>query len=218
MCHTSDEIARVHDLILLRSGNLDNVCMDEPPWVSLAVRRTPWVVVRRSRAPAGTLAIGVRGTARNQRWGGFMDLSRVALNKKPSQLRSSLARNFRRTVPAFKALAFVERALAHVELDWGPAGSVGFELATGDPVTTDESDLDLVLYAPKPVDLTMARDLWLALAAAPAKVDVRIETPRCGFSLEEYARAESKEILIRAPAGHRLVEDPWALWDEGGTQ
>jgi len=218
MSHTHDEVPRVHDLILLRSGDVDPACVAELPWVSSALRRTPWVVVRRAPAPEGTLAVGVRGTARSERWGGFVRLSQVALTKRPSQLRSYLAQSSRRTIPALKALTSVEITLEHTDLDWGPAGSVGFELATGDPVTTEGSDLDLVLFAPNQIDPITTRDLWMTLSASPAKVDIRVETPLCGFSLEEYARAESAKILIRTTAGHRFAKDPWAMPYERETR
>jgi phosphoribosyl-dephospho-CoA transferase len=209
---------RVHDLILLRSGDVGTASMAKPPWVTPALRHTPWVVVRRAHAPKGKLAVGVRGTTREERWGGFIELSQVALTKKPSQLRSSLAHYSRRTIPALKALTFVETVLAHTNLDWGPAGSIGFELATGNPVATEGSDLDVVLFASQRVDAVTARDIWLALGASPVKVDLLIETRFCGFSLEEYARSKSTKILIRMPSCRRLVEDPWALPDERETK
>ena len=218
MFHTVDALPRVHDLVLLRSGDVGTACMAEPPWVTPALRHTPWVVVRRTPAPPGKLAVGVRGAVREQRWGGFIELSQVALTKKPSQLRCSLPRDCRRMIPALKALTFIETVLEHMDLDWGPAGSVGFELATGNPVATEGSDLDVVVFASRRIDAVTARDLWLSLAASPAKIDLRIETPVCGFSLEEYARAESTKVLIRRPAGRRLVEDPWAVPDERGKR
>jgi phosphoribosyl-dephospho-CoA transferase len=192
--------------------------MAKPPWITPALRHKPWVVVRRAPAPHGKLAVGVRGAARDQRWDGFIELSQVALTKKPSQLRCCLARDCRRMIPALKALAFIEAVLAQMDLDWGPAGSVGFELATGNPVATEESDRDVVLFASRRIDAVTARDLWLSLAASPARIDLRVETPVCGFSLEEYARTESTKILIRMPSGHRLVEDPWVLPDERETK
>jgi phosphoribosyl-dephospho-CoA transferase len=214
MSDARHELPRVHDLILLSSGDVDGACMAEPPWVHLALRHTPWVVARRAPAPNGKLAVGVRGAARGERWGGFVELSRAVRKKRPSQLRSYLARDSRRAIPALKALTFVETELIHTDFDWGPAGSVGFELATGAPVATEGSDLDLVLFAPKRIDPMTARDLWVTLAASPTKVDVLVETPFCGFSLEEYTRAESTQILIRLPEGRRLVDDPWTLLDE----
>jgi hypothetical protein len=36
-----------------------------------------------------------------------------------------------------------------------------------------------------------------------------VETPVCGFTLEEYATARSAKILLRYPDGVRLGEDPW---------
>jgi phosphoribosyl-dephospho-CoA transferase len=42
-----------------------------------------------------------------------------------------------------------------------------------------------------------------------ANVDVRVETPMCGFALEEYASASSAKILLRYQDGVRLGEDPW---------
>ncbi|MBB5061790.1 hypothetical protein HDF15_000115 [Granulicella mallensis] len=140
-----------------------------------------------------------------------MDMADVALIKRPAQLRVSLAHDSRKSVPALKTLALVERELTDLDLSWGPVGSVGFELATGDRVISEASDLDLALFAPQRIDHAIARDLWGTLSSLPAKVDVRIETPYCGFSLEEYALRRSAKILIRTPDGQQLVEDPWDI-------
>lgn len=144
-----------------------------------------------------------------------MDVADIALIKWPLQLRVSLAHNSRREVPALKALTLVERELTDIDFSWGPVGSVGFELATGDRVITETSDLDLALFALQRIDHAIALDLWDTLSALPAKVDARIETPGCGFSLEEYALRRSAKILIRTPDGQQLVEDPWDITAEG---
>lgn len=206
---------RVHDLLLLRAGRVHPACMAEPSWVPMAMRRSPWVVVRRVSAPAGKVAVGVRGGDRSQRWGGLVDVADIALIKRPYQLRVSLAHDSRRKVPALKALTLVERKLADIDFSWGPVGSVGFELATGDRVITETSDLDLVLVAPQRIAHAIARDLWDTLSSLPAKVDVRVETPCCGFSLEEYALRRSTKILIRTPDGQHLAEDAWDVSDKG---
>jgi phosphoribosyl-dephospho-CoA transferase len=44
-----------------------------------------------------------------------------------------------------------------------------------------------------------------------AKVDVRVETPLCGFALAEYALASSPRILLRYAEGVRVGEDPWQV-------
>jgi phosphoribosyl-dephospho-CoA transferase len=114
-------------------------------------------------------------------------------------------------VPALAALFWIEGQLDRSELDWGPVGSVGFELATGKQVVTATSDLDLALFAQKRFTRDAAHDLWGVMSAAPAKVDVRVETPYCGFSLEEYAREGTEQVLVRLPASRKLAEDPWAI-------
>lgn len=209
------EASRVHDILLLRSGRVHAACMAEPPWVQRAMRRSPWVVVRRVNAPTGKVAVGIRGSERSRRWGGLADVTDVGLIKRPPQLRVSLAHDSRREVPAIKALALVERELADIDLSWGPVGSVGFELAAGDRVISERSDLDLALFVPQKIAHAIARDLWDTLSSLPAKVDARIETPHCGFSLEEYALRRSTKILIRTPDGQQLVEDPWGVPGEG---
>jgi phosphoribosyl-dephospho-CoA transferase len=113
-------------------------------------------------------------------------------------------------VPALAALDWLEQQLDKRQLDWGPVGSVGFELATGQQVTTETSDLDLALFAPARFTRDTARDLWSLMKDAPAKVDARVETLHCGFSSEEYA-GEGREVLVRLPASCKLAEDPWAI-------
>jgi phosphoribosyl-dephospho-CoA transferase len=98
---------------------------------------------------------------------------------------------------------------ADLPLPWGPGGSVGFEIASGRKVTTDSSDLDLVIRAQQRITVDEARFLLDRTQGLEAKVDVRVEAPVCGFALEEYASASSVKILLRYPDGVRLGEDPW---------
>jgi phosphoribosyl-dephospho-CoA transferase len=94
-------------------------------------------------------------------------------------------------------------------LPWGPGGSVGFELASGRKVTTEASDLDLVIRAQQRITLEEAKLLLDRTQGLEAKVDVRVETPVCGFALREYASASVAKILLRFPDGGSLGEDPW---------
>jgi phosphoribosyl-dephospho-CoA transferase len=89
------------------------------------------------------------------------------------------------------------------------AASVGFELASGRKVTTEASDLDLVIRAVERIDAEEARVLLERTIGLEARVDVRVETPVCGFAFEEYVSASSAKILLRYPDGVRLGEDPW---------
>jgi phosphoribosyl-dephospho-CoA transferase len=209
-----NQVPRVHDLLLLRSKPMIQSLPEPPAWLNSALNGSLWVVVRRGFSPAGTIAVGIRGTDRCERWEGFIDASEIEIRKSPAQLRFLRAQQSRRTLPAFQALAFLESCFTEIGLEWGPGGSVGFELASGRAVVRDQSDLDLVIFAPERIAHKEALDLWKQVSASPNKVDALVETPYCGFSLEEYATRESETILLRTPSGRVLGRDPWAASEE----
>jgi phosphoribosyl-dephospho-CoA transferase len=198
-----------HDLLLVKSTAIEEACMAEPTWVRPALAKYPWVVARRAVSPKDRIAVGVRGQERQQRWGGFMRKDQVVEVIAPWHLRSGLANTVRLRLPAMQSLRFLELELASLPNDWGPGGSVGYELASRAPVVTRESDLDLVISAPERFARDFAQHLLKKIALAPAKVDVRIEAPWCGFSLEEYVRRNSEDLLVRTSKGPRLTTDPW---------
>jgi phosphoribosyl-dephospho-CoA transferase len=211
MDDASQHSFQVHDLLLLRRGLISAADGAQPAWVTSRPSSHHWVVVRRSAAPDGLVAIGVRGSERQQRWGGYADLSDIIERVRPSQLSSHRLRGARIMAPALTALSWLETRLDHRELDWGPVGSVGFELVTGQQVVTATSDLDIALFAPVRFTRETARDLWNLLRKAPAKIDVRVETSVCGFSLEEYAREGEGNVLMRLPDRRQFAKDPWSI-------
>lgn len=202
-------IPYAHDLLLVKSTTIEEACIAEPTWVRPALEKYPWVIARRAISAEDRVAVGVRGQERRQRWGGFMRKDQIVKGITPWHLRSGLANTVRLSLPAIQSLRFLEIELASLSNDWGPGGSVGYELVSGAPVVTQESDLDLVLSAPDRFDRDFVQHLWKKILLAPAKVDVRIETPWCGFSLEEYVRRNSEKLLVRTSTGPRLTADPW---------
>src|ERR1700735_4631878 len=58
---------QVHDLLEIESGSLATGSIAQPPWVRKMLIDCPWVVVRRGEAPAGYIAVGVRGGSRGER-------------------------------------------------------------------------------------------------------------------------------------------------------
>jgi phosphoribosyl-dephospho-CoA transferase len=86
---------------------------------------------------------------------------------------------------------------------------VGFELATGVPVVKPESDLDIVIYADRPIPAAIASALCGCANGLAAPVDIRVETPSSGFALREYTRNWPAPILLRTAAGVMLGADPW---------
>jgi phosphoribosyl-dephospho-CoA transferase len=201
----------VHDLILLRTESAVISTQGDPACPYLNPNRRPWVVVRRGRISDGLIPVGVRGMQRHERWAGFARLSEVLETRRPDQLRLLLAEDSRRGLQAFQTLSYLESQLVGLNMSWGPGGSVGYELASGIPAVRDGSDLDLILFAPKKLNITKAQDLWRMISSAPGKVDALIETPFCGFSLEEFVTTSPRKILLRTSDGRILGYTPWNL-------
>ena len=208
---TASQLPLVHDLVLLNSYEVNAAHAAETDWIINTLKQCPWVVVRRTLAPDGKISIGIRGEERHQRAGCFACYEQIEKLLSPKHLQSDLIARDRRALPALQSLIFIEKELSSFPLDWGPGGSVGYELASERHVVHAKSDLDLVIRAPESLDRKFAEELWAILLASPGKIDCRVETPACGFSLEEYVRSETASLLVRTPAGPVLVSDPWQL-------
>ena len=205
--------APTHDLIRLREPIALTVNAPVPAWVEPALRRAPWVVVRRGHVRDGMIPVGVRGPARPQRFAALLAVGEIADRLSPEDLTDSLyaiERARRDASPALAALARVAPILARRGHRWGPGGSVGFEIATGVLTATSSSDLDLILRQDRRLEPGKAIELRAALAeaAAPARIDVLLETPCGGVSLTDLA-AMPGQVLVRTPDGARLSDDPW---------
>ena len=207
----------VHDLILLRTESAVISTEGGPVCPFLNSNQRPWVVVRRGGIPDGLIPVGVRGSQRHERCAGFTESSEVLEIRRPDQLRLMLAKNSRRELQAFRTLSYLESHLVHLDMSWGPGGSVGYELASGIPAVRADSDLDFILFAPKQLDITEAQDLWRMISSAPGKVDALVETPFCGFSLEEFATTSPRRILLRTSDGRILGSNPWNLSNGGDS-
>ncbi|MFC7448065.1 malonate decarboxylase holo-ACP synthase [Rhodococcus daqingensis] len=218
----------VHDLIRLDSavsgsrleGHGERQAM--PGWACERLRAVPWVVVRRAGvSEEGSvnpkLAVGVRGPERWQRLALDIPLSGVAAVIRPEDLLSrigGIARTRVESVPALAALPAVASIMTRTGFAWGPGGSVGFELATDTVTARRDSDLDIVVRAPRPLERAQAAELHSALSALPVRVDTQLETILGAVVLEEFACGPSA-MLLRTPAGPRLVSDPWDAGELG---
>jgi phosphoribosyl-dephospho-CoA transferase len=198
---------QVHDLLQINHASLGSGNAAEPSWVRQTILDCPWVVVLRAQSAFGHIAVGVRGDRRSDRWAACCEKSLVRDIVRPEELLWR-DRDAQRT-PALRALQKMSERWADLTLPWGPGGSVGFELASGRKVTTQASDLDLIIRAAGQIGVDEARVLLDRTVGLEAKVDVRVETPVGGFSLEEYVSASSAKILLRYPGGARLGKDPW---------
>lgn len=212
---TTGGSALTHDLIRLRDPSVLTADAPAPPWVEEVLQRAPWVVVRRGRISRGRIPVGVRGSARHERFAALVPVSAVIDRRSPEELVSSIDaidEQRKHRVPALGALDRVALLLEQHNHGWGPGGSVGFEITTGIPTATSASDLDLVVRQPRRLDPSAAAELWVALteAGAPARVDVILETPAGGVLLADWAKAPH-QVLLRTPGGPCLVDDPWSV-------
>ena len=182
-----------------------------PAWAEATLARAAWVVVRRAGSCDGLIPVGVRGATRAERLAAWLSPRAVLECLTPPQLAAracwqSGARAAQ--VPALAALEAVAALMRRQLLDWGPCGSVGFELASGIATATADSDLDLMVEARTPLTRAAAAQLQAALALLPVRADVLLEGPQGAVALGEYAAAR-RPLLLRTADGPRLVDDPW---------
>ncbi len=200
---------RPHDLLRIAPSSWDDV----PAWVETALKRAPFIVVRRAPFTDGRIPIGVSGANRGDRFGTWIDSQHVVDVIRPEDLVVLQGpAEHRRDLPAFALLRQIAPVCTATTLAWGPTGSTGFELASRMPTVTEASDLDLVIRMPAPMRETEATALLDTLTRAAEalhiRIDVQVETPNGAISLAEYARPH-RRIMLRHVDGPRLVADPW---------
>lgn len=210
-CDDMPQTFRPHDLLWLADATALFSPDPLPGWLKHAWQPNLPVVVRRAPSAEGQIAVGIRGTERSQRCGLWADCNLVVGVATPESLAETLDRADPAriaTIPALQTLMALAPLLDESGLAWGVTGSAGFELASGQPVLRDTSDLDLVICCPvAPPSSTMNR-LLTTFMHQPCRVDAQLETPLGGVALAEWARAPS-EVLVKTTAGPRLLADPW---------
>lgn len=170
---------------------------------------TKSVVVRRGVLTHHQVPIGIRGPKRCQRWAAWCPPSAIQRIVTPMDLLKQVeTMNDWQFSPVRRALRSLVNSWHSLTDPWGPAGSFGFELATGKPTTTSRSDLDVVIYADEPLSRSEAQRLLVSTQDLNVTVDIRVETPVCDFSAE-YVRSTGNTILLRTCAGLVLSDDPW---------
>lgn len=204
----------VHDLLRVRGSDALMNRGPAPEWVNEALSRAPWVVVRRAPAEGEFIPVGVRGQNRGERFASFVHSSSIVECVSPENLSSSQA--WKRAVrleelPAMHALLRAEAIFQGSDLLWGPSGSVGFELASGLPITLRTSDLDLIV---RMSDLLIPPSTTRKLLAivervetTGVRVDLLLETRKGAMALLEYAGGGTN-LLLRTVHGPRLIRHP----------
>jgi phosphoribosyl-dephospho-CoA transferase len=178
---------------------------DAPEWCVEVVGLGHPVVVRRALVGVDQVAVGVRGCSRDQRYATVMTLSDIQRRVQPEQLVSVAGAQ---DWPALRALRQIQSVMSALGLTWGVVGSAGFELASGVSALHQDSDLDLILRTPRFFDRQAAARLLAALDGGICPIDLQLQTPLGAVALREWA-GSSRQVLLKAAEGARLVSDPW---------
>jgi phosphoribosyl-dephospho-CoA transferase len=200
---------RVHDLLEINGRLLTATLPSPPAWLADCLGEGSYVVARRSSAAENQIPIGICGEQRNQRFPTVIPRRLVRSILTPSQLLRLAGNVTSPQLPALRSLVSLKRRWAGLDWPWGPIGSVALTLATGSQRAKADSDLDIVLEAADRFTTSDAKMLFASALRLPARVDIRIETPFCGFSLFEFGWARSDSILLKTPEGPILGSDPW---------
>ncbi|MBA5689862.1 malonate decarboxylase holo-ACP synthase [Rugamonas apoptosis] len=191
-------------------------CLDGegPVWLDGAwLARAP-LVVRREAVISDRVPVGARGLRRNQRCAGYAWAGALVRHVSPAMLAQRVADDGARfasaavDLPCVAALLALASRLNALGLEWGPAGGVGFWLASELPVLSPTSDLDLLVRAHARLDPAVIAVLNTLQESAPCRLDIQIDTGVGGFALSEYA-AGAGRVLLKTARGPLLLADPW---------
>jgi phosphoribosyl-dephospho-CoA transferase len=201
---------RVHDLVEIAEGS-ELLSISTPGWATRALGGSRTIVVTRGQAPQGFLYVGIRGPTRGERHAALLREQDVKSRRTPESLAAK--KNWNEypgitRLPALQSLALVADYAAQEHLDWGPAGSVGYQLATGIHTVYAQSDLDVVLRCNVRLDFRRLKRFQELASSAPARVDVILEGPLGGVALCDFLRSPER-CLIKTSLGPRIDAFRW---------
>jgi len=202
---------KTHDLLKIKDVNQFLKYIQQNNWINEAIRRAPFVVVRRSILTSSLIPVGIRGFERSQRFAASLSYNNISDKISPEQISKSKlweTNEHIKNTKIYNVLQSIDYILEQEGLSWGPTGSTGFELVSGMPTVNKNSDLDIIIRAKKPLDLNTAIRVKEKLDEIPFVIDSLIETPEGSISLIEYSK-NIHPILLRTVNGPYLVTDPW---------
>ena len=198
-----NEGIQAHDLLWGMTPQMlpDNV----PDWAIQVLFEQQPVVVRRAVTSMNMVAVGIRGSQRNQRFATEMPIQAITKKVSPESLIEKDLSSF----PHLRhKLQRVYKAMQSFALPWGYTGSVGYELATGLKTVTENSDVDLLIRTGQVISKTEAQSILKVLEDLGINTDVQLQTPLGGVALKEWARATGA-VLLKQNDKAVLVQNPW---------
>lgn len=203
-----DGAVRAHDLLWI-ARDTELFPEVQPAWVRDALSQMAVVVVRRAEAPSGFAAVGVRGPSRELRFAALVELKEVRKLQTPESLASE--RGWHENIAGIpdrlgETLTLFDELSMREKLVWGPVGSVGYQLATGLPVTTNESDVDVLIRCEVPPEQPILSAVRDAAKKSLACLDVILEGPPGAVALEEL---RSQVVLLKTNREPRIAAFRW---------
>ena len=211
---------RPHDLIFwsgltedIKAATAESAGL--PSWINVG-----WPVVLR-RAPfvsAGAwLPVGLRGSTRSQRCAAFLSTTAISAIVTPESLIPVAALASDDALPALITLRQITKLMCDLGLVWGPTGGVGFALASGAAVVRGDSDLDLLVRSPAPLNSEQIQLLQQVQSGATlCRIDIQVDTGHGGFAFSEFQRSATS-VLLKTSRGPMIVSDPWSYQTEVGA-
>ena len=205
------DVYRAHDLLWLKPGTLSGK-RGLPEWIAAFWTDDMPVVVRRDFSADGLIPVGIRGRKRSERAATWINRQDVVRKLSPEDIIDSL--RIMEEVP-FSGMKPVKALQMLLETGWedvwGVTGSCAFALATGLAVMHDESDLDLLVRCPEPVQKTHFTEVSEILERLPCRADIQVEVPAGAFSLKEWLREGTGRVLLKTDRGPVLTVAPWQM-------
>lgn len=197
-----------HDLIWIDS--LDALVASEalPEWVGKAWTVEKPLVVRRDSRKPGLIAVGIRGTLREQRHALWCQPQAVIRNLTPEALIEQRFWEHYDWAHVGPIAALIELAEIQWPMPWGVGGSCGYALATGDQVMRPTSDLDLLIRTPTRPNPDVFLPILAAIEQLPVRADIQLQTPQGGVALNEWLK--QSHVMVKSAQGPYLCNDPWA--------
>lgn len=200
-----------NDLIKIKDTKELIKCIPNNLWVIEALRRTPYAVVRRASFKKNLIPVGIRGTARSERFALEIKRDNILEVISPDYISSEKLwenNTHIKSLGFLKSLEEVDYIFNLKGIPWGPTGSFGFELVTKINTVNVKSDLDLLIKPKLKIDVSTAKLIDDELSKLHIAVDAQIEVPSGSISLKEY-KENNKLILLRTNEGPILVKNPW---------
>lgn len=199
-----------HDLIKIKDYKNLNIDFSNYAWALEALKKSPFVVIRRAPISNKLTPIGIRGSLRSQRLAAFLPFSDIDNIFKPTYIVENklwLQSSHIKNTNMYSAIEALYNIFEEYNLKWGICGSVGFELITNILTVTENSDLDIMIKIETADNLfsaASAKELCQKLFDIKVKIDIQIETPKGAVALTEYA-SETNPILMRTINGPKLI-------------